>query len=176
MGVRSYPGPVGIQGLEPHLRRPRRRALTPTRYPEVEKAGIEPARQRLQGATATVAVIPIVDRPGFEPGTSPHAMGVLCQLELAAQGRRAPNHMGTPEPHGNTRRARRHQRQADPACLPRVIKRPSIGRLTLVWCSRYGILNSLATGWPVNEARKDGRNRTRTRGFGDRCSAVELRP
>jgi hypothetical protein len=29
---------------------------------------------------------------------------------------------------------------------------------------------------PVHKASKDGGNRTRTYGFGDRCSAVELRP
>lgn len=54
----------------------------------MEKAGIEPARQRLQGATATVAVIPESGPPRVRTGNLRHAMAALCQLELAAHGRR----------------------------------------------------------------------------------------
>jgi hypothetical protein len=54
---------VGKQGLEPHLPVPKTGALTLTRHPvanctTVEMAGIEPTRQRLQGATASLAATP----------------------------------------------------------------------------------------------------------------------
>lgn len=49
---------VGTQGLEPRLPPPRGGALTLTRHPGVEKAGIEPARRRLQGASGALPVIP----------------------------------------------------------------------------------------------------------------------
>lgn len=80
----------------------------------MEKSGIEPDRQRLQGAADALPVIPIatlsghgigrrepgepavltgfttrVDRLGFEPRTFSLQGSCSDQLELAAQGRRA---------------------------------------------------------------------------------------
>jgi hypothetical protein len=72
-------------------------------------------------------------------------------LTCHPQGRRVPDN---PVKKDGTRRHR-----GRPGCLP-------------IWCSRYGGFNLRA----CYEARRGGRNRTRTRGFGDRCSAVELRP
>ena len=56
----------------------------------MEKSGIEPDRQRLQGAAGAIPVIPKVDRPGFEPGNLRNAIAALCQLELAAHRGAAP--------------------------------------------------------------------------------------
>lgn len=88
---------VGKQGLEPRLPHPKCGALTLTRHPaaeriKVEEAGIEPTRQRLQGATATVAVTPMAAVPGppdtrMTPWTRRHisrlaGLPIRCMLTL----------------------------------------------------------------------------------------------
>lgn len=55
----------------------------------METAGIEPARRRLRGVPGTMPVIPMRGLPEIRTLTLRNAVAVLCQLELAAQGRRA---------------------------------------------------------------------------------------
>jgi hypothetical protein len=115
----------------------------------VGNPGVEPGSSWSQARRVTVSLA-----PGGEgrnrTGSAALAGRARC-LTCHPQGRRVPDN---PVKKDGTRRHR-----GRPGCLP-------------VWCSRYGGFNCRA----CYEARRDGRNRTRTRGFGDRCSAVKLRP